>query len=215
MLDILFQDKDFIAINKPAGLSVHNAEDENNVLSLLEKQLQIEKLYPVHRLDKETSGTLILAFSSPAAKTLSDEFQNKTVQKNYIAVLRGQLTTNNGIWCKPLTNKAEGRSNPAGKSKDRIPCETRFHVIKSTPYFTLCEFQLITGRRHQIRKHAALAKHEIVGDSIYGIPKYNKKIASTFEIERMCLHCSMLVILGQKIESPIPQCFEFFFNNKP
>lgn len=211
MLEILFQNQDFIAIDKPAGISVHNMEDEENILILLEKQLQVKKLFPVHRLDKETSGILLLALSSTSAKTLSEEFQSKNIIKKYIAILKGELSPQAGIWSNPLTNKADGRKNPAGISKDRVSCETRFHVLKSSPYFSLCEFELITGRCHQIRKHAALAKHEIVGNSIYSIPKFNKKIASTFEVELMYLHCSMLEIKGQRIESPLPQCFNQFF----
>lgn len=211
MITILFQNDDFIAVDKPAGLSVHNAEDPENLLLLLEKQLQLEKLYPVHRLDKETSGVQLLALSQSSAKKLSDEFQGKTIQKNYVAILRGKLEEESGTWLAPLSNKAEGRKNPAGLSKERIPCETRFQVLRRSQYFTFCAFHLITGRRHQIRKHAALAQHEIVGDAIYGTPKYLSKISSLYQNNRLYLHCEKIEVLGQKIESPIPSSFDLLF----
>lgn len=214
MITILFQNKDFIAVDKPAGISVHNAEGDENLLLVLEKQLHLEKLYPVHRLDKETSGVQLLALNQDSAKRLSDEFQGKTIQKHYVAILRGQLQEDSGAWQSPLTNKAEGRKNPAGLTKERVPCETQFHVLRRSKYFSFCEFRLITGRRHQIRKHSALAKHEIVGDSIYGTPKYLKKMASLYPSQRLYLHCLKIEVLGQKIESPIPSSFDLLFQGQ-
>jgi len=215
MIDILFKNNDFVAVNKPVGISVHNNETGECLLLLLEKELNVKKLYPVHRLDKETSGIQVFALSQMAAQKLSEEFQNKNVQKKYCAILKGELRPIKGIWNSRLTNKAEGRKNPAGALKDRVLAETQFFVRRSSPFFTFCEFNLITGRRHQIRKHAALSKHEIVGDVIYGIPKYNKKIAKTFNNERLFLHCFKLEILGQIIECSVPKCFYLFFEDSP
>ncbi|MBF0312678.1 MAG: RNA pseudouridine synthase [Oligoflexia bacterium] len=214
MIDILFQNDDFIAVDKPYGISVHNNEDPENLLLVVEKQLKIAKLYPVHRLDKETSGVQVFALNEVAARKLSDEFQKKTVLKIYRGILKGQLKQKSGAWVKSLSDKAEGRKNPAGLLKNRVLCKTLFRVLKSSNYFTSCEFSLITGRQHQIRKHAALANHVLVGDARYGDLRYNQKIASIFKIERMLLHCLQLEILGQRIESPLPSCFLDIFNSQ-
>lgn len=207
-VQLLFQSDDFIAVNKDASLAVHNNEDPQNLLLLLEKQLQLPKLFPVHRLDKETSGVQILALNSDRASRLSDEFQKRSVKKLYTGVLRGQLKIKKGSWIRPLTDKAEGRKNPEGSSRDRVPCETKFLVVKESQYFSLCEFDLITGRQHQIRKHTAGVNHPIVGDPRYGDPKYNDKIAILYRSDRMYLHCSCIEILGLKIDCPAPESFE-------
>jgi len=206
-IQVLFQNDDFLAVNKPPGISVHNNEDPENLLVLLEKQLEIKKLYPVHRLDKETSGIQLLSTNSESAAKVAEEFQKKSVKKIYCGVLRGQLKSKSGIWTKSLTDKAEGRRSPEGLAKSRVPCETRFHVLQEIQYFTLCEFELITGRQHQIRKHTALTNHPIVGDPRYGEPKYNEKIIQMYKFDRMFLHCSRIEILGHIIQCNMPDCF--------
>lgn len=176
-------------------------------MSLLERQLNLAKLYPVHRLDKETSGVQLLALNSEAARAMADEFQKKTVKKIYIGLLRGQLKIPEGVWDKPLTDKAEGHKNPQGQTKDRIPCKTLYRTLKASSYFTLCEFDLQTGRQHQIRKHAALTNHALVGDPRYGETKYNTKMGSVYKTGRMFLHCSRIEIFGQTIDCPPPDIF--------
>jgi RluA family pseudouridine synthase len=211
ILSILFQSNDLVAVDKPAGLSVHNNEDPQNLIIVLERQLKIPKLYPIHRLDKETSGVQVLALNEQGAKTFSSEFEKKTVTKLYTGVLRGNLKTNQGAWTKPLSDKSEGRRNPEGLAKDKVPCETRFNATRDSKYFTLCEFQLITGRQHQIRKHAALANHAIVGDPRYGDLKYNQKIADLYKTSRMFLHCKKIVLKNHVIESQVPDEFVRLF----
>ena len=78
---------------------------------------------------------------------------------------------------------------------------------KKSKYFTLCEFDLVTGRQHQIRKHAAVNQHALVGDPRYGDDKYNKRMAEIYKTKRMFLHCSELVLQGIKIKSPLPEIF--------
>jgi RluA family pseudouridine synthase len=199
---IIYQNQNWVAVDKPSGLSVHNNEDPQNLLKVLEKQLKVQKLYPVHRLDKETSGVQILALNDQWASTLAQEFEKRTVEKIYTGVVRGQLKEAEGSWKEALTDKAEGRKNPAGISRERVPCETRFRVLKSSKYFTLCEFNLITGRQHQIRKHAAMANHAIVGDPRYGDKTYNARMAEIYKTDRMFLHCSCLKIVDQTLTAP-------------
>jgi tRNA pseudouridine65 synthase len=211
-VSILFQNADFLAVDKPVGISVHNNEDPQNLLLLLKNQLQLTQLYPVHRLDKETSGVQVLALNEDAARMLAEEFHKRTIQKLYLGVLRGGWKQDEGIWNQALTDKAEGRQNPAGMAKFRVRCETRYKTLKTSEFFTLCEFDLITGRQHQIRKHAAIAHHSLVGDSRYGDTKYNKKIANFYQTQRMFLHCSTLEIAGQRLKSPTPEEFEAVFS---
>ncbi len=206
-IPILFEGSDLVVVDKPSRLSVHNNEDPENLLTVLEKQLGLKKIFPVHRLDKETSGVQILALNEASAKRLADEFQKRSVEKIYSGILRGEFKIAKGLWAEPLSDKAEGRRSPAGLPKDRIPCETGFHVVQSSRYFTLCEFQLLTGRQHQIRKHCTLAGHALVGDPRYGEPKYNKMIAERYHNPRMFLHCASVGLLGKKFASPLPKEF--------
>lgn len=198
----MFQDKGWLAVDKPAGISVHNNEDPQNLLKLLQTQLDLKQIFPIHRLDKETSGIQLLALDETHAKEFSIEFQNRQVEKIYEGLLRGQLKAQSGVWSQPLTDKAEGRKNPSGQARDRVPCETRYTLLEKNNYFSHCEFHLITGRQHQIRKHAALANHSLVGDPRYGDRKYNLKISHVYKTDRLFLHCCKIKILGQTLISP-------------
>lgn len=210
-ISILFQNQDFLAVHKPAGMSVHNNEDPQNLLVVLQKQINVAKLYPVHRLDKETSGLQLLALNEVSARTLASEFEKRNVDKIYVGVLRGELKPPQGVWNQALTDKAEGRKNPSGMARDRIACETQFQVLKANKFFSMCQFKLITGRQHQIRKHSALTNHALVGDPRYNDPKYNEKMAALYKTDRMFLHCHQIKILGQALEIPVPDVFNSIF----
>lgn len=210
---VLQQTAHWVAVDKDAGLSVHNNEDPKNLILILEKQLRVPKLFPVHRLDKETSGVQILALNETAARSLAEEFQDRSVKKTYVGILRGNLSAPEGVWKQALSDKAEGRKNPAGLSKDRVPCETRYRTLNANKFFTLCEFDLITGRQHQIRKHTALTNHHLVGDPRYGDAGYNKKMAGFYETDRMFLHCARVEIAGTTLETPVPPEFARLFES--
>lgn len=196
-LPILEKGQNWLAIAKPAGISVHN--EAGDVLSRLKKQLppgSYQDIYPVHRLDKETSGVLLIATTSNSAAQLAEQFQSHSNVKIYNAVLRGALPVSEQWqeWSLPISDKAEGRKNPQGLAKDRVEAKTLYRVLKSNQYFSLVEVKLLTGRQHQIRKHAAMMKHAIVGDSRYGDPKYNAKIAQIYGDSRMFLHAFQLTM---------------------
>lgn len=214
-LPLIEKSKNWVVINKPAGISVHN--EAGDVRSLLKKQLTpgtFSDIYPVHRLDKETSGILVVATEAETAASLAEQFQKHTAEKFYYAVLRGAMPVANEFqeWATPISDKAEGRKNPQGLLKDRVPAKTLYKVLKSNKYFSLVEFQLLTGRQHQIRKHAALAKHAIVGDTRYGDQKYNDRMAGIYGTNRMFLHAFRLRLSldsgqAQTFETPIPPEF--------
>jgi RluA family pseudouridine synthase len=211
----LYRDPNYIVIDKPAGLSVHNiGEHDQDLLTLLKNKYKMTFL-PIHRLDKETSGVMILATNKSWAEKLASEFQNKNTLKIYHAILRGSLPVSESeewqIWNDKISDKSEGRKNIQGVSKDRVEALTKYLVKKSNAYLSLIEVQLLTGRQHQIRKHAALSKHAIVGDARYGDPKYNQKMAALYKTGRMMLHAShlSLSINGEikTFKAPLPSDF--------
>lgn len=221
VLPIIAQGPHWLVINKPAGVSVHN--DPEDVCHLLRKQLSgFEDIHPVHRLDKETSGLLLIALNAKRAHELAVKFQTHDCEKSYFALLRGVVSAPKpsdsesnsdswNTWKWPLTDKAEGRKNPQGLAKDRVEACTDYRVIKSSKYFSLLEIKIHTGRQHQIRKHSALAKHSILGDARYGDPKYNSRMAELYQTDRMFLHAAKLKIkIDDKehvFEAPLPEEF--------
>jgi RluA family pseudouridine synthase len=208
-LKILAETETWLVLDKPAGLSVHN--ESPNVLTLLKERDPKFEYHLAHRLDQETSGVLLVAKNAKTAGILSEALQGSSTEKRYVAILRGALKTPNADWAWDLSDKAEGRKNPQGLAKDRKNCRTLITVLKSNAYFSLVECEILTGRQHQIRKHAALAKHPLVGDGRYNDPKYNQRMAETYGSPRMFLHARELRILidgtDHVFEAPLPPEF--------
>lgn len=218
-LPVVEKSKNWLIINKPPGISVHN--EAGDVRSILKKQLHpgtFHDIYPVHRLDKETSGLLVVATEEETAAALAEQFQARKAEKTYHALLRGSMDVSDAWqeWNFPISDKSEGRKNPQGLLKDRVEAKTLYRVLQSNKYFSLVEVRLLTGRQHQIRKHAALAKHAIVGDTRYGDAKYNEKIAGIYKTDRMFLHASRLSLTiggrSQTFETSLPSEFNSLKN---
>ena len=123
---------------------------------------------------------------------------------------------NSILWNWPISDKAEGRKNPKGKSEDRVEAMTQVQILKSNKYFSSIRALLLTGRQHQIRKHAALTNHPIVGDTRYNDIKYNQKIFANYQFERMLLHAEYLKFefkgIVYEVSAPIPSIFTEIFN---
>ncbi len=186
MIQILSENNFFYVIDKPAGLSVHNASPSVlEYLKLLKKPDHF-----VNRLDLETSGLMVIAQKPEYHDPLNHALSLGT--KTYRALLRGPLKNETIVWNKPLSDQAEGRKNPEGLSKNRIPCVTEIKVIRKNDFLTEVDAIIRTGRQHQIRKHAALAKHPVVGDKRYNDPTYNEKISMRYGVQRMFLHARQL-----------------------
>jgi RluA family pseudouridine synthase len=210
-IPIVFQNSEIVVVDKPVGLSIHNGESselDSDLISILCSQLDASKMFPVHRLDKETSGLQIVALSSEAASIWAQEFQNDRVLKFYEGVARGTLSERKGTWLKPITDRSEGRVNPAGLSSNRVPAETRFQVLGSNKYFSRVRYELITGRQHQIRKHSAIYKHPLVGDRRYGDQNYNARMTDIYGTDRMFLHSARIHLRGKVFECPAPPEFD-------
>lgn len=202
-LDLLHSGEGWIAIHKPTGMSVHNdAQSKTDAISLVAEWLKVSERagrpLPVHRLDRETSGILIFALNPETAKKIQRAFEERRPKKTYLAVLKGSLKQEAGVWNAPLSDRAEGRKSPAGRKEDRIPCETRFRRLLTNGFLTEIEVDLGTGRQHQIRKHSSLAGHPIVGDLRYGDPKHAERIEKLFGVSRLLLH-------SYRLEFPDPQ----------
>jgi len=209
-IEILCRHADWIAVNKPSGLSVHNDEDPLNLIKVLTAQERSVSFLPVHRLDKETSGIQVFALNSAAASRLATQLQDRSVSKFYQGIMAGKIPAA-GTWTDPLSDKAEGGKNPAGLAADRKDCITAFKLLRQSEYFSWAEFQILTGRQHQIRKHCALHGRSLIGDSRYGNSKYNQKISDLYHFDRMALHASRLILDSIEISCAVPAEFLLLF----
>jgi RluA family pseudouridine synthase len=219
----------WLALNKPSGLSVHNdpgADALSVALNLLENDPALRTLCawkpstetlpsPAHRLDRETSGVLLLSLNRERASELGQFMEQRKARKIYRAILRGQLREQKGIWQMPLSDRAEGRKNPAGIKGAQKACETQFTKLRENKFISEVEVELITGRQHQIRRHAVLARHAVVGDERYSDAKFNRRMRELFGVHRLLLHAQKLefTIDGKdiSIEAPLPSEFATLF----
>ncbi len=177
-LDILFEDKDIIVINKSSGLTVHPAPGHksgtlvNGLLAHCKNLPGINgKLRPgiVHRLDKDTSGCIVVAKSQEALVNLQLQIKNKIASRNYLAVVHGSPKQNEGTIIKNIGRNPNDRKKytVVEENLGRYAC-THWKLLERIGNYSLISFKLDTGRTHQIRVHCAYIKHPIVGDPLYG-----------------------------------------------
>ena len=191
---ILFEDDGFMVINKPAGFAVHGGSGVSSGiiegLRLIRPEARFLEL--VHRLDKDTSGCLLIAKKRSALRKLQEFFRNSEIKKTYQALLAGQWDRKKLIVTAPLLkNISKGGERIVVISKAGKAAETLFTRIKLFRNATLVEASPKTGRTHQIRVHAASLGHAIVGDDRYGIDEINKLFKNK-GYKRMFLHAETL-----------------------
>ncbi|MEM6319693.1 MAG: pseudouridine synthase [Bacteroidota bacterium] len=190
---ILYEDVDFIAINKPTGILVHRtkiSEDKRFVLQLLRRQIGY-RIYPVHRLDRATSGVLIFGKHKEAASDLSELFRAKEVQKTYLGIVRGYVETAATVNYPLAKEKWLPKKEAITHYKKLAQTEISVPISRySTARYSLVKVRLETGRRHQIRRHFSHLRHPIIGDKKHGDVKHNKHWANEFGVTRMLLHAS-------------------------
>jgi len=190
-LTILYGDEKLVVVDKPSGLVVHRstrASDSVNCLTLLRDQLG-RWVYPVHRLDRGTSGVLVFGLSSGSARALASAWADGGVEKAYVAVVRGWVECQGDI----------DYALPPDEGKPRAPSRTLFRRVAqvelphrvgryATARYSLLELRPLTGRLHQLRRHMAHVRHPIVGDVAHGDGDHNRFFRSHLGSRRLLLH---------------------------
>lgn len=182
-LQVLYQDEQLVVVDKPSGMPVHRgwAQDGEPVLQRLRDQVG-RHLFPVHRLDRATSGVLVFAFSSSVARSMQELFGQGAVEKRYLALCRG---------CDPGLRRVD---HPLAKVKggEPQPAVTDFMLLGKADRYGLYEVRPLGGRTHQIRRHLKHALHPIIGDVRYGKGEHNRIFRERYGFHRLALHCHML-----------------------
>lgn len=215
-LDIIYEDNDIIVVNKQKGLVVHPANGNpdgtlvNGIMAICKDSLSGigGEIRPgiVHRLDKDTSGLIIIAKNDKAHINLSEQIKNREVKKTYIALVRGIIKENEATINMPIARSTKDRKKMA-VSKQGKSAITHFKVLKRYDKYTLLEVKIETGRTHQIRVHMSEIGYPIIGDMVYSNGK------NPFGVTGQMLHAEKLSfkhpITGKELnlEAPLPKYF--------
>ncbi|MEW6733589.1 MAG: RluA family pseudouridine synthase [Acidobacteriota bacterium] len=222
-LDILYEDDHIIAVNKPPSMLSHPSLRErrgsliNALIYHFQQHQQADKSTPwpalVHRLDRDTSGVILIAKQERALQKLSHQFNERRVQKTYLAIVFGQLDPQAGLIDAPIGRHPALWPRWRIMEKEGKPAQTRYWVEEQLNDFALVKLELLTGRTHQLRIHLAHIGHPIVGDQTYG-RRLNKELTEThteLHIKRQLLHAATLTfqhpIIKETIslEAPLPK----------
>ncbi len=206
MLEILFQDETLVAINKPAGLLVHRSAIDRRetrfALQLLRNQIG-QRVYPLHRLDKPTSGVLLFALDVETARQLTTAFAAGEVSKRYLAVVRGHPDEQGIVdypLCETLDKMTDRRARQDKPAQSAVTDYRRLATAElpvrvdryPTSRYALIEAVPRTGRKHQIRRHMKHIAHPVIGDTTYGKARHNRLFAERFGNTRLLLHAQSL-----------------------
>ncbi len=217
-IDIIYEDGDIAIVNKPQGMTVHlgNGNTDGTLVNALLYRLNslsgingVIRPGIVHRIDKDTSGLLVVAKNDNAHVGLSKQIADKTCGRTYLALLEGSLKTDSGTVTTYIGRSANDRTKMAVVSPDKGKLAiTLYTVLKRYKGYTLCRFDLKTGRTHQIRVHAKHLGHPVVGDPVYGVKKQK------FKLNGQLLHAYRLSLkhpaTGEEMtfEAPLPDYFK-------
>jgi len=201
-LPLLYGDDRLVAVAKPSGLPVHRGWSRERIVALTLARDRIGRhVYPVHRLDRATSGVLLFALDPEAARRLQEQFEAGAVRKRYLALVRG-ITPAEGVIDHPLPREEDG---------PRVPAVTGYRRLGTFELYSLVEAYPRTGRRHQIRRHLKHVSHPVIGDVRYGKGEHNRLFRERFGLHRLALHALEIAFAhpddGRLLEiaAPVPE----------
>jgi len=227
-LELVYRDDHLAVINKPSGLLVHRSRIASGArefaMQMLRNQLGCH-VYPVHRLDRPTSGLLVFALNSDVARTMTEQLTAREVSKTYHAVVRGYVPESGTIDYALKEELDKLADADADQDKDKQPAVTHYQCLKQVelPYkvskkhdttrYSLVQMQPQTGRKHQLRRHMAHIRHPILGDTNHGDGRHNNFFRSHFDCHRLLLAATGLrfkhPVSGEWINLEIPLPDEF------
>jgi tRNA pseudouridine65 synthase len=193
---VLFHDEHYVAVHKPPAVLVHRSwlsQDDRFLLQMVRDRIG-RRVYPVHRLDRATSGVIVFGLSSRAAERLHSAFGRQEAEKRYQAVVRGWPGAT-GVIDHPLDDPETGGPRRPALTRYRLLAQTELAEPVDrypTARYGLVEARPLTGRRHQIRKHLKHISHHIVGDTTYGKGSHNRFFRERFGIHRLLLRAQSL-----------------------
>jgi len=222
-LDILHEDDDLIVLNKPPGMVVHPGAGRNTG-TLVHALLAhcgtlagiggVERPGIVHRLDRDTSGVLVVAKTEAAHQSLSRQFKTRAVKKRYLALVHGEVRQDSGRIEAAIGRREHDRKRMGVRVRGGREARTAFRVVRRLPEMTVLALDLETGRTHQIRVHLAHIGHPVIGDRVYGGRQERRRAASDdARADRQMLHAWRLAfhhpVTGAWVEftAPIPEDF--------
>ncbi len=219
-LEVLYEDADVIAINKPAGMVVHTGAGQhsgtlvNAVLHRFGKLSSVGgELRPgiVHRLDRFTSGVILIARHDAAHRNLAEQFASRQVEKIYVALVHGRLKNDQGRITTPIARDPVRRVRMTARLDHGRQAITSYQVLKRFDRLTFLEVKIGTGRTHQIRVHLASIGHPVVGDKLYGAP--------ASELGRFFLHARQITFTSPSsaeritVNAPLPANLESYLRH--
>jgi len=233
IVEILYQDEYLVAVNKPSGLLVHKSPIDKHesmfALQLVRDQIG-QYVYPIHRLDKPTSGVLLFALSAEVAKIMSLSFRENEVEKTYLAVVRG-FTEEKDLIDYPLKQMLDTKEEKrAGITKEEQEAQTEYErlAIVELPYavsrypvarYSLLRLKPRSGRKHQLRRHMKHIFHPIVGDTKHGRGEHNKLFREKFNCHRLLLHAVKIEFIHPIhknriiVDAPLDMMFKTLFKS--
>lgn len=204
MINILFENDDYMVVEKPAGISVHPSEtsDEPTMIEELRPKINLKDFDSdrpgvVHRLDKDTSGILIVAKNKISYAYFVKLFKNRKIEKHYFVLVRGLLKHKKAMIDSPITRDLKNRTKMSvSANKDAKNAVTIYEVVAEYKTelgnLTLLDVNIKTGRTHQIRVHMKAIDHPVVMDESYGDKKLNSSFSESYGLKRQFLHAYML-----------------------